>query len=79
MRLQVPADGGLEVGQFVRVGVEQTSLSALAFLSIRTERGGGGGAQEPLFSPAPPEQGGPAVVPAPPEQGEVERLEVELR
>ena len=36
--LQVPADGGLEVGQLVRVGVEQPLelVPTLAFLSART-------------------------------------------
>ena len=90
VRLQVPANGGLEVSQLVRVGVEQALELVRPRFSVHPH--GAGGEPDPLVAPAPPERGdaeevAPAppergdaeVAPAPPERGDAERLEVELR
>ncbi len=91
MRLQVPTYGGLEVGQLVRVGVEQALELVRPRLPLRPHRAGG--EPDPLVVPALPERGdAEEVAPTPPERGDAEevastppervdaeRLEVELR
>ncbi len=78
MRLQVPANGGLEVGQLVRVGVEQALELVRTRLPLRPH-GAGEGGPDTLVAPAPPERGqGVGVAHAPPERGDAERLEVGL-